>query len=668
MDRGTEDRDEQRPLRRARAGGRAASAAAALVRPRAPARWLSEAVVRRLDRYVPRALAAQGPDALSRARLAVAAAFALAAAHLMGVGYAVYYDKPLNLAIAGVAAVLMAGAPWLLRRCGSIELVGNVLAGVLFVEAAVMAALHQGVRTPVLVGTAAVCLLAAVLCGKRWSAVWALLSALAVWSFYALEQLGVRFPGLLGSGKPGLDFALVLSVLLATVFVLAVVYESLKGQALQELHQTAHELEAARRRAERASEGKSRFVADLSHEIRTPMHAITGMAELLLRSPLDAQARERVETIRRSAQALVALLADVVDLSRIEAGRVELAQTPFDLVAVLEEVAALAQVLAHERGLGFELRLAPELPRGLCGDPVRLRQVVHNLLANALRYTERGGVELRAGGRARGDGTAELEIAVRDTGVGIPRERLGELFEPFTQLHRPAPGREGGSGLGLAICRRLVEAMGGTIAVASEPGRGSTFTVRLVLPLSPVAGQEQAVPLPRSEVASGTGEGRAPAAGGAVSRAAPAPPAPLQEPAPPLAGRVLVVEDNEAGRRVLEEILELFGCEVESAPDGRAALELHAARPFDLILMDCHLPRMDGLEATRALRRREAESRARRTPVIAVTASVMPGERERCQAAGMDGYLAKPFDLEQLRELLARYLPPRARLPAAAEG
>jgi len=379
-------------------------------------------------------------------------------------------------------------------------------------------------------------------------------------------------------------------------------------------------LEQKTREAEAAARAKSEFLAVMSHEIRTPMNGILGMARLMLDETMAPGQRTRLETLRHSAEALLAILDDILDFSKLEAGRIDFEAIAFSPGPLVEDVARLMRSRAEEKGLTLAIDVDPALPPWLRGDPGRLRQVLLNLCGNAVKFTEEGGVTLRVA-RMRVDGIDMLECAVTDTGIGLDDEAKARLFQSFAQADASISRRYGGTGLGLAICKRLVEGQGGTIGVESVPGSGSCFWFRL-----PLAEAEEPAPVVESSA--------------------------LQT-LPPLT--VLLAEDNAINQMVARGFLHRAGHRVLTANNGAEAVELvRAGGRFDLILMDMQMPEMDGLEATRAIRALGGE--CENLPIIALTANAMRADEERCRAAGMDDFVAKPLDPERLFVVMARVL------------
>jgi signal transduction histidine kinase/ActR/RegA family two-component response regulator len=387
------------------------------------------------------------------------------------------------------------------------------------------------------------------------------------------------------------------------------------------------ELRRSEREARAASRAKSSFLATMSHEIRTPMNAILGLSELLAGSGLTDDQRRMADTLHRSAGSLLTLINEVLDLSRIESGRLDLEHRAFDLEEVVRESVELFATQAASVGLALGWRLEPGVPPTVVGDPARLRQILVNLIGNALKFTPEGRVEVVVAEEDEG-----LRIEVRDTGIGIAPEAVEQLFEPFFQVDGSATRRHEGAGLGLAICQRLVELMDGTITVESERGAGSTF--RVVLPM-PAAGAE-------ADAADAALTAPAPAERGAGDGAGDGEPRPL---------RILLAEDNPVNQLVTTLMLERLGYDTDVVDRGPAVLEAVAEKPYDVVLLDLHMPEMDGVEVGRRIR---AELGRRSPYLLAVTASALAEDRERCRQAGIDDFLAKPVQLEALRSALRR--------------
>ena len=406
-----------------------------------------------------------------------------------------------------------------------------------------------------------------------------------------------------------------------------------------ERNRMAAEAAIAHDRAVEASNMKSAFLANVSHEVRTPMNGVIGMNELLLGTALDEEQRTYAEQVARSSEHMLAIINDILDLSKIETGHLALDVGDFELDETIKEACSAAGALARAKGLRLEVQIAGDVPHRVRGDGRRLHQVLANLLANAVKFTPAGTVAVHVSATPAPDHATSIHVAVADTGIGIEPESLQRMFEPFTQADVSMTRLYGGTGLGLAIAREIIELMGGTITAQSTPGRGSTFSFEVAL-AAPFAAKPLPGPL---AVASGAGA-----------------PAWTSTPC------VLVAEDSQINQIVTTRVLERCGCRVKVVGDGAEALRALAVDRFDAVLMDCQMPGMDGYEATKELRRREQG--ARRTPVIAMTAHAMTGDRERCIDAGMDDYLSKPVRHSDLANMLRRWIPQDSEHAARPAG
>lgn len=426
--------------------------------------------------------------------------------------------------------------------------------------------------------------------------------------------------------------------MIAAIVGSLLLFVTIQGRMLHaqfwEVLSTQASLRKAKLEAESASEAKSAFLANMSHEIRTPLNGVLGMIAVVLESELSAEQCQQLQMVRHSGLVLQGILNDVLDISKIDAGKAVLEACDFDLQAALREVVALMMPQARQKGLDLSLSYANDLPDWFRADAGKIRQIALNFIGNALKFTANGSVAVMVDKVDASPGQVTVRIAVRDTGIGISNEQQARLFEKFIQADSSTTRKYGGTGLGLAICRRLAEMMGGTVGVISAPSMGSTFWT--ALPLTPIARPETSPTLETGETS----------------------------PRRHWRGRMLVVEDNPINQKILARLLMRRGLTVATVSNGRDAVGMALKTRYSIIFMDCQMPEMDGYQATGEIRSQEGQRALPRTPIVAMTANAMPGDRDLCLRAGMDDYVSKPLTVAELERVLSKWLTPEHVSPA----
>ncbi len=589
-----------------------------------------------VDRLIPQELHGGDPVERRRARSVVFTTAIFVAYGVFHGAMEVSVETParaaIGLAILSVGlASGMATIAYLQRRMDPITS-ARLTYGTLFLVLIALTYLKGGMRAPGLPWFVVMPVVARATLGSR-SVFWAAtISMLVVLTFALLDASGLPVP----AAPTGAALVVKRAVALGAASLLCAGLVYMNGVFEDEAQ---NELVAMRDAATGASRAKSLFVANVSHEIRTPMTAILGYTDVLAEPDLpDAERREAIDTLRRNGRHLLGLINDMLDLSRIEAGGLELRRREVSPLSVSQQVVALLRERARAKGLGLDLELSGTLPATVWTDPMRLQQILVNLVGNAVKFTAQGGIRVVLSTDAERSGAQRLRIDVIDSGIGVAPQDHARIFEPFSQADASESRRFGGTGLGLAISRRLAEQLGGRLALDSEVGRGSTFS--LLLPLR--------TPTQSEREANARAMGRSEPA----ARETPSVAMPVLR----LSGRVLVAEDGADNQRLIERLLVRAGLEVEIAVDGRRAVDQALAaqsqgRPFDAVLMDMQMPELDGYAATQALR-----DAGFTQPIIALSAHAMREDRDRCLSSGCNAFAPKPIDRAQLLGLLAEHL------------